>query len=65
MKAIQFVSLFGQDEVDATDVGLTFKNKEIKTVTDEQAAILLSNPNFKEARASEKPAPSSPAEGKE
>lgn len=46
MRRVQFVSLHGTSEVDVPDVRLGFKNGDIKSVTDEQAAILLTNPNF-------------------
>lgn len=50
MKSIKFESLHGQDEVHAPDVGMYFKNGQIRQVSDEDAVILLSNPNFKEIK---------------
>lgn len=51
MKNVRFVSSHGQQEVSAISVGLVFQNGEEKTVTDEQAAVLLTNADFSEVPA--------------
>jgi hypothetical protein len=48
---IQFSSLHGQAEVDVPDFALRFKDNEIKEVSDEVGAALLTNPNFVEIPA--------------
>jgi len=57
MKKIQFVSKVGQDVVFVPDLGgaTAFENGEIREVSDEDAALLLSNPNFVEAGSSKNP----------
>ena len=56
MRQVKFVSLYGQDE--CSIIGRVFKDGEAKDVTDEDAAIILSNPNFQDVTVS-KPAASS------
>ena len=45
MVQVVFTSPF-QDEVDALDVGLTFKRDVPQTVTEQQAKVLLTHPFF-------------------
>jgi hypothetical protein len=44
-----FKSLHGQTEVEAADLGMAIADGEIVVLTDEQAAIAFSNPNFVDA----------------
>jgi hypothetical protein len=55
VKTIEFISVSGQDEVAMPDVGLVFNknisegpNAKTQTVSDEDAAILLTNVNFRD-----------------
>jgi len=60
MKRVRFKSQHGQADVDVPAVGLNFKHGETISVTDEQAEVLLTNPQFKIA-ADEAPVKSEPA----
>lgn len=51
MKVVRFTSSHGQQEVSAVAAGVVFLNGEEKTVTDEQAAVLLTNADFSEVTA--------------
>jgi hypothetical protein len=44
MKTIKFVSTCGQQDVAFPSVGIEFKNGQEILVSDEQAAVLLTNP---------------------
>jgi hypothetical protein len=64
VKTVEFISISGQDEVAVPDVGLVFnlyvtsgRNAKIQTVSDEDAEIILTNPNFRDVT----PAPAAPA----
>lgn len=48
MKKVQCVSIHGQTELSVVDLGTAalWHNGEIKNLTDEQARIALTNPNF-------------------
>lgn len=51
MKQIICKTVYGQDEISVPAVSATFNDGETYTVSDESAALLLSNPNFSEVPA--------------
>lgn len=55
---IQFHSLHGQSEIDVVDLGLRFKDGEVKDVSSAAGSKLLGNPNFVEVTDAVDAAPS-------
>ncbi len=50
MKKVQCVPVHGQTELSVVDLGTAgiWQSQEVKELTDEQALIILTNPNFTE-----------------